>query len=302
MLYFSADGKQIDVETYSTRYDAYHMANNQFTIDMPCEGHVFDQMVIDEKYLKESANCQHGNIYYKSCVCGFFTTAADTFDDGLVGDHVFDQTVIDEKYFVAEANCEHGVTYKKSCLCGLAGEDTFEYGTGSHDYEYQSTVAPNWSEKINGYEVWVCKSDSSHVENRPISWETLSATVIIANGNVNGEKNVVVELGSTVTIVADTIEGKRFVKWMMNGSVVGTDNEYTLTVNSKLISITAYFVDDTPAVEPENPPADNPNNDNGSTQSGCQMSVNTIDCGFGICFVSALMCAVIVKKRNSKKI
>lgn len=296
MLYFSADGKQVDVETYSTRYDAYHMANNQFTIELPCETHVYNQMVQNAKYLKEKANCQHGNIYYKSCVCGAYATTADVFDDGIIGDHVFDKKVISDSYLVSEADCEHGKIYKKSCFCGEAGETTFEEGKGSHSYVLQSTVAPNWSARQDGYEVWVCENDNSHVENRPISWETLSATLIITNGNVNGESQLTVELGSTITVVADTIEGKRFVKWMMKGSNVGTDNEYTLTVNSKVVSITAYFEDYIPTVEPENPPADG-----GSAQTGCQMSVNEVDCGLGICFASLLIAAVMIKRKKNAK-
>ena len=106
---------------------------------------------------------------------------------------------------------------------------------------------------------------------------------------------MVVELGSTITVVADTIEGKRFVKWMMKGSTVGTDNEYTLTVNSKVVSITAYFEEDVPAVGPENPPADD------STQGGCQMAINEVDCGLGMCFASLLIAAVIIKRKKNAK-
>ena len=44
--------------------------------------HVYDQSVANDKYLKNEATCQHAAEYYKSCVCGEFADAAETFFDG----------------------------------------------------------------------------------------------------------------------------------------------------------------------------------------------------------------------------
>ncbi len=299
MLYFSADGKQIDVETYSTRYDAFHMATNQFTINIPCNNHSFVNMVEDELYLKDRANCLHGNIYYKSCECGEFLYSNETFDDGILGDCVYDQIVVDDKYFAEQKNCEHGVMYYKSCVCGKVGAETFEYGEGSHDYVYSTTVAPNWSQMQDGYEVWVCSRNAEHVLHKTIKWDTLSAKIHVVNGTINGKNVVTVEKGTSVIAVADEIEGKKFVGWRMNGDVVSTDKEFSLVATNSITFITACY-EDVAIVSPDEP-SDEGTSDPNSSATGCQMFTSTHEGGF-VLMVTAIIVVggVVVAKRRRR--
>ena len=48
---------------------------------------VFDQEVVDAKYLKTPANCQSGAVYYKSCLCG--NAGTETFVTATLGTHVY---------------------------------------------------------------------------------------------------------------------------------------------------------------------------------------------------------------------
>ena len=53
--------------------------------------HTFDQTSVkNENTLKEAANCEHGNIYYKTCECGAIATSEtdigpNTFKDATIG-------------------------------------------------------------------------------------------------------------------------------------------------------------------------------------------------------------------------
>lgn len=47
--------------------------------------HVYDKEVVDERYLKSGADCEHAAVYYKTCECGAVGT--DTFEDGKALGH-----------------------------------------------------------------------------------------------------------------------------------------------------------------------------------------------------------------------
>ena len=86
--------------------------------------HVYNKEVVEDKYFKSAANCEHKTVYYKSCECG--EKGEETFE---VGDyaHVYDQEVATEEYLKTPATGTDKAVYYKSCSCGAKGEETFEY-------------------------------------------------------------------------------------------------------------------------------------------------------------------------------
>ena len=166
----------------------------------------------------------------------------ETFEHGVEAGHNW-VSVVDEKYLVSGATCTEQAVYKVSCSrCGKAHEeDTFAYGsTLGHSYKYKGTIAPIWSEKKNGYELWVCENDEEHTQQRNIVyWHTLAARVIVVDGMVNGADSVTVEKGTSVTVVANAIEGKTFKYWTINGEMVSEENEYTFVANdnTKIVAV-----------------------------------------------------------------
>ncbi len=124
--------------------------------------HVFDQEIDDPEYLKDSATCLMGRVYYKSCLCG--ATGEETFVEGSPsvfnhlgepsvyvdngdGTHnvfydccqgayqynyhhlMYTEQIATEEYKATDATCTAAATYYKSCKCGAKCESTFESGT-----------------------------------------------------------------------------------------------------------------------------------------------------------------------------
>ena len=92
----------------------------------------------------------------------------------------------------------------------------------------------------NGYDIWECENDPTHVEQRNIVyWHTLSANVIVVDGMVNGAESVTVEKGTSVTVIANTLEGKTFKYWTINGEMVSEESEYTFVANdnTKIVAV-----------------------------------------------------------------
>ncbi|MBE5732110.1 MAG: hypothetical protein E7353_03645 [Clostridiales bacterium] len=213
----------------------------KFTYGEPLE-HNYQEIVKSENRVS-SATCTQKAIYYKSCAdCGA-VNKDEMFEFGQVAGHDW-KNIVDDKYLETHATCTEKAKYKVSCeTCGIEHEsETFTSGNVlEHDYEYSSTIAPNWSEKKNGYELWVCKHDNTHTQQRNIvNWYTLSALVQVENGSINGEASATVEKGTEVTVIADTLEGKVFKYWTVNGETVSEESEYTFVANDN-IKIVAVF-------------------------------------------------------------
>lgn len=88
MLYFSEDGKEIEVEFYSTIKNQYYKDTNQYKIDISgfkCVGHKYDQKVATKDYAKTPATCLEQGVYYYSCVCGL--KSEETFVHGELANH-----------------------------------------------------------------------------------------------------------------------------------------------------------------------------------------------------------------------
>ena len=101
--------------------------------------HVFNKQVKEEKYLKDVATCQHGDLYYYSCECG--EMGEDYFDNFLNIPCDYSAEIEDPKYLRRAATCQKGTEYYKSCtMCGSAAfADTFFSDTlGDHSYTEQN--------------------------------------------------------------------------------------------------------------------------------------------------------------------
>ena len=99
--------------------------------------HEFTQKVVEEKFFKEEATCEHADLYYYSCTCGEKGTA--TFEEGRELDHVFEQMVEQDRYLCTEGDCETPATYYFSCTCGECGTETFE-SLEEPDHHYEDGV------------------------------------------------------------------------------------------------------------------------------------------------------------------
>ncbi len=70
--------------------------------------HTYDQEVDDAKYLKTAATCKDEAVYYKSCICGAFSTTADTFETDIdLTNHLFGETPVFQSnyHFYQCTNC-----------------------------------------------------------------------------------------------------------------------------------------------------------------------------------------------------
>ncbi len=133
--------------------------------------HIFNQEVIDEKYLVHNQDCEHPLTYYKSCICGEVGTQTFTvgnslghkynYNDVTYKDekvhavkcinegcnhilevqHLYNQEIIDDKYFAFEADCVNAKKYYKSCICGYFEEETFFVGNPlGHKFNVYITI------------------------------------------------------------------------------------------------------------------------------------------------------------------
>ena len=78
----------------------------QKTEDLQPTGHVFDQMVADEKYLASPATADSPARYYYSCTCG--EKGTETFTSGEAAGHTFESAwTYDENYHWHKDTCGH---------------------------------------------------------------------------------------------------------------------------------------------------------------------------------------------------
>lgn len=101
--------------------------------------HVYDQEVVDEKYLASPATCASPAVYYKSCVCG--EKGTETFTYGQTAPHTYsDQWSHDENNHWRQAVCEH------------AGEVT---DFGPHKWD-DGVITKDAGHNVNGEKVYTC--------------------------------------------------------------------------------------------------------------------------------------------------
>jgi len=96
---------------------------------------------IKPQYLKAAANCQHVDIYYKSCSrCGVKGT--ETFEDGDLGDCEYAVKVVSSATAAEAATCTSAAKYYYTCECGLVSDSkTFAYGKPiAHSYVIENAT------------------------------------------------------------------------------------------------------------------------------------------------------------------
>ncbi len=132
---------------------------------------VFDQEVVDNKFLATEATCTAQATYYKSCVCG--EKGTETFAAGEVLPHVFDQEIAGDEYLVSDATCTTGAVFYKSCECGLKGEETFmSLGSLGHLFgEWTTVTEPTVdAEGVKERECSVCgEKETKSIEKLPVT-------------------------------------------------------------------------------------------------------------------------------------
>ncbi|MBE5732509.1 MAG: hypothetical protein E7353_05650 [Clostridiales bacterium] len=139
-----------------------------------------------------------------------------------------------------EPKCEaDGSKHKEctECKTELERESIEKLG---HEYHYDMTVMPDWKEKLNGYDIYVCANDFEHTQRRNvISWETLSVNIVIEGGYANGKSELVVERGTTVSLQAQTLSGMKFTHWEIDGNVVSEEEyfEYVATIDVVIVAV-----------------------------------------------------------------
>ena len=191
-------------------------------------GHTASEWVVDIQ-----ASCEQTGSRHKECtVCG---AILETEIISALG-HTESDWVVD-----IQASCENNGTKHKNCTVCEDILTTEIIPALDHDFVKSETVAPDWSEKQDGYDLYVCSHDSNHVEKRNIvSWDTLSAVVTVKNGSVGGKSYVIVEKGTTITLVADEIKGKTFDKWTVNGVEIGISTTLKYEVNGSVQIVAEY--------------------------------------------------------------
>jgi len=106
---------------------------NETGEEVPEHKCLFENKIVDDKFLANSATCTQSSKYYYSCNCG--KAGTKTFAVGEKVEHIFTQKATDEKYLASEATCVSRAKYYFSCSCGEADIRTFEDGDlGSHTY------------------------------------------------------------------------------------------------------------------------------------------------------------------------
>ena len=109
--------------------------------------HIYDQEVVQDKYLASAASCTAKEKYYKSCTCG--AKGSVTFEVGDKRPHDYMEKV-DALYLKDAATCTTKAVYYESCsVCGEKGTATFETGDApSHSYRtnWSSDSTSHWHE------------------------------------------------------------------------------------------------------------------------------------------------------------
>ncbi len=104
-----------------------------------------------------------------------------------------------------------------------------------HDYQYSETIAPNFNEQIDGYDIYICSNDNSHlIYKNYVEWETLGITISFIS-EYSEHDSMFVEKGlENYNLPTPSYESHDFIAWYI-------DNNYNEEVTFPLTSnITLY--------------------------------------------------------------
>ncbi|MBQ7597844.1 MAG: hypothetical protein IJU56_04620 [Clostridia bacterium] len=125
-------------------------ANNTIRATFTPAAHVFDQEVVDAKYLKKAATCTEKASYFKSCVCGYKGT--ETFESGEPLDHNY------VNHAAQEPTCT-AVGWAAYQTCTRCDYSTYvEIPATGHTYAEPAATDWTWTPNGDSYNVSVSVS------------------------------------------------------------------------------------------------------------------------------------------------
>ena len=108
-------------------------------------------------------------------------------------------------------------------------------GKLNHNYVFKETILPNFSERTDGYDLYVCENDNSHTkQDNVVEWESLGINIsFVAEGN--NLKSIFVEKGlDHYDLPTPTKEHYDFVGWYL-------DKDYTEILSYPILNdVTLY--------------------------------------------------------------
>ncbi len=204
--------------------------------------HVYNQEVATAAYLKSAATCTSRAVYYKSCICG--ERGTETFEYGELMAHTSE--IIPAQ--VATCTAAGHTSGSKCSVCGTIITATTPIDALGHNYVFAHTVAPNLENQTDGYDLYTCSHDATHIEQRNlVEWETLipKVTVSVLGGTIQGQSgnSAIVNKDGSVTVIAEApADGKVFVGWKLGDEIVSNNQSYTFTAIEN-ITLTAIYKD-----------------------------------------------------------
>ena len=216
MLYFTADGSQMEVEWYSTDKDQYYKSKNQYTIDLSGAAN-------DSHEFKAAYDQWH---HYSACDCGYsYGKVAHTFDGGTL-------------------NTDGTTTYK--CACGYTKVEPTKCTTtfitidgvvlgvantaASADGLYYIT-APTYDGYVAEYDRIVVNADHDSLDNviyySPISvWDGSSVSTGLSGSGTEADPYLIQRAADFAYLRTDSFIGKHF-KLTVSINLAG--NAFTIT-------------------------------------------------------------------------
>lgn len=231
----------------------YTSVYGKVTVDVEKLGdeHVFDQKVVDAKYLKSEATCTEAAVYYYSCVCGESSKdhGGETFTNGEALGHsykfdLWKTTPTLTAGGVAQMKCETCGDLKDENVASLADETVWTNVASKHidatcTAEGKDVYA---SENYGEVEVVLAKLAHSYAF---VSWATEPtlteggvANLKCANCTDTKTENIAKLSDATVwtaTVTAATYEADGYTTY--TATIYGSEQKFTITdENSRLVA------------------------------------------------------------------
>ena len=250
-----------------------------------CSEHQFDKTAHawGEGVVTTEPTCIDKGVRTYTCVCG----ATRTEEIPATGEHnvdtehwVTDDTshwhaCTTEGCTYTEDKAEHSFgegTVTKEPACDEKGEKTYtcsecgktvteEIAALGHNYVFSEKVEPDFANKTDGYDLYVCENDPSHTEKRNIvEWETLGATVTFNSNGGSSVSSVTVAKGATVSsLKTPTRNGYTFAGWYVDSAfktafTTSTKVNANMTVYARwLVNVIETDDDEEVEIKVENP-------------------------------------------------
>lgn len=144
--------------------------------------HTYNQEVVNEAYLKSAATCTTAATYYKSCVCGAFSTTAGTFTNGSTTPHNLSSTYQSDENGHWQKCINAGCTYTTTKTDHSGGTATCtEKATCTACGQKYGALAPNnhtgtlgdWQQDANKHwkEYSVCHHRVQEASHSDSAWK-----------------------------------------------------------------------------------------------------------------------------------